>query len=110
MVVAGEGLPFDQMDEGSSSGGDSDDEALLGAEGHLGLGAAGGGGAGPGGAGPQVQPSVAETLLRALTRRSTRARNRLRVPLAQPVGANMLLVKLVNQVGAWRPRVLAAAV
>lgn len=118
VVVAGEGLPFDAMDEDESSEEDEDEDALLPAEEHfaLPLGALDGGGAGAaaglaaagGGAGgvppaggphaPQVQGSAAETLLRAVSRRSTRARNRLRVPLSRPAGGNILLVKLINQV------------
>ncbi len=114
MVVAGEGLPFDQMDEGESS----EEEGLedLEAGEHFDLAAAGGGapaaagaapagppagdGAAPAGAAPLlVQASPAETLLRALSRQNTRARNRLRCPLSRPVGANLVLVKLINQVG-----------
>lgn len=107
MVVAGQGLPFDQMDEGSSS--DGDDEGALEEHFELGLGGMDGngvaGGAPVGGAAaagqqqPVVQMSAAETLLRALTRRNTRARNRLRVPLSRPTGANIMLVKLISQVG-----------
>lgn len=117
-MVAGEGLPFDAMDEDESSEEDEEDEdALLPAEEHFALpagaldgagagaaagpaAAAGGGGAAAGGAHvPLVQGSAAETLLRAVSRRSTRARNRLRVPLTRPAGGNILLVKLINQVG-----------
>lgn len=105
VVVAGEGIPFDQMEEDSSSEGEDDDEALLGAEEHFDLGAPGGGAGLAGLAGgqgghplPQVQRSAAETLLRAVSRRNTRARNRLRVPLTRPIGANILLVKLISQV------------
>jgi hypothetical protein len=109
MVVAGEGLlpfdhfgQFDQMDEGDSS--EDDEDADLEAEGHFdleGAGAGGGGGGAAGGAAgggaPLVQPSAAETLLRALTRRSTRTRNRLVVRLGRPVGGNLALVKLISQ-------------
>lgn len=114
MVVAGQGLPFDQMDEGSSSSeeeeeeGEEDEEqghfALgLDGDGEAGFGAGNGGGAAAAAAaaGPQappVQVSAVETLLRAVTRRNTRARNRLRVPLSRPVGANIALVKLISQV------------
>ena len=118
VVVAGEGLPFDAMDEDESSEEDEDEDALLPAEEHFalplaaldgggagaaaGLAAAGGGAGGVPPAGgphaPQVQGSAAETLLRAVSRRSTRARNRLRVPLSRPAGGNILLVKLINQV------------
>ena len=117
MVVAGEGLPFDAMDEDESSEEDEDEDALLGAEEHFalplaameGAGAAAGPAAAGAGAGapaagvhaPQVQGSAAETLLRAVSRRSTRARNRLRVPLTRPAGGNILLVKLINQVRGW---------
>lgn len=107
MVVAGEGLPFDQMDEGESS----EEEGLdLEAGEHFDLAAAAGGAqaaAGAAAAGPPagdgaaplvVQASPAETLLRALSRQNTRARNRLRCPLSRPVGANIVLVKLINQV------------
>ncbi|KAI3433414.1 hypothetical protein D9Q98_003229 [Chlorella vulgaris] len=113
MVVAGQGLPFDQMDEGSSSSeeeeeeGEEDEEqghfALgLDGDGEAGFGAGNGGGAAAAAAaaGPQappVQVSAVETLLRAVTRRNTRARNRLRVPLSRPVGANIALVKLISQ-------------
>lgn len=111
MVVGGEGLPFDQMEEGSS-----DDDDALEAGGIFGLAVAAGA-AGPPGAHPPplVQASPAETLLRALSRRHTRARNRLRVPLSRPVGANLVLVKLIDQVGAGNsrhfaePKVLVAA-
>ena len=102
MVVAGEGLPFDhfgqfdQMDEGDSS--EDDEDADLEAEGHFDLDGPGAGGGGAAGVGaPLVQPSAAETLLRALTRRSTRTRNRLVVRLGRPVGGNLALVKLISQ-------------
>jgi hypothetical protein len=114
MVVAGQGLPFDQMDEGSSSSeeeeeeGEEDEEqghfALgLDGDGEAGFGAGDGGGAAAaavaaGPRAPPVQVSAVETLLRAVTRRNTRARNRLRVPLSRPVGANIALVKLISQV------------